>query len=246
MQWTEFAEFTAEIDGTASFELPATEYISSGRGPDGTGNVSLEVTVQEKATGHVETTTAPHTVVHSTVNLQLIPEGSSFKPSLPFSVLLVTDSPDRSLIDHDVGLETYYFDEGLSITYSEESRVNTVDGKALVSITPPEGTVAIAISWRMPAEATRPPCSRPAHSPSNSFIHLEQVRRYPRSWRSSAIQGPLDRTERQLLLRGGLAGQGGVVGRISISRYRFYRFSGDGWHVEAGRVPDVANRGGGR
>ena len=34
-EWVEFAEFTAEIDGTASFELPATEYISSGRGPDG-------------------------------------------------------------------------------------------------------------------------------------------------------------------------------------------------------------------
>ena len=47
-EWVEFAEFTAEIDGTASFELPATEYISSGRGPDGTGNVSLEVTVQKR------------------------------------------------------------------------------------------------------------------------------------------------------------------------------------------------------
>ena len=112
--------------------------------------------------------------MHSTVNLQLIPEGSSFKPSLPFSVLLVTDSPDRSLVDHDVGLETYYFDEGLSITYSEESRVNTVDGKALVSITPPEGTVAVAIL----ADAGGSYAStmlKATHSPSNSFIHLEQV-----------------------------------------------------------------------
>ena len=173
-EWVEFAEFTAEIDGTASFELPATEYISSGRGPDGTGNVSLEVIVEEKATGHVETTTAPHTVVYSTVNIRLIPEGSSFKPSLPFSVLLVTDSPDRSLIGHDVGLETYYFDEGLSITYAEESRVNTVDGKALVSITPPEGTVAIALM----ADAGGNYAStvlKAAHSPSDSFIQLEQV-----------------------------------------------------------------------
>ncbi len=173
-EWVEFAEFTAEIDGTASFELPATEYISSGRGPDGTGNVSLEVIIEEKATGHVETTTAPHAVVHSTVNLRLIPEGSSFKPSLPFSVLLVTDSPDRSLIDHDVGLETYYFDDGLSITYAEESRVNTVDGKALISITPPEGTVAIALM----ADAGGNYAStvlKAAHSPSDSFIQLEQV-----------------------------------------------------------------------
>ena len=173
-QWVEFAEFTAEIDGTASFELPAPDYISGGRGPDGAGNVSLEVTVHEKSTGHVETTTAPHTVAHSTVNVQLIPEGSSFKPSLPFSVLLVTDAPDRSLIDHDVGLETYYFDEGLSITYAEESRVNTVDGKALLSITPPEGTVAIALL----ADAGGSYAStvlKAAYSPSSSFIHLEQV-----------------------------------------------------------------------
>ena len=112
--------------------------------------------------------------MHSTVNLRLIPEGSSFKPSLPFSVLLVTDSPDRSLIDHDVGLETYYFDEGLSITYAEESRVNTVDGKALVPIDLPEGTVAVAIL----ADAGGSYAStvlKAAHSPSNSFIQLEQV-----------------------------------------------------------------------
>ena len=173
-QWEEFAEFTAEIDGTASFELPAPGYVSSGRGPDGLGNVSLEVTVQEKSTGHVETKTVPHTVVHSTVDVVLIPEGSSFKPSLPFSVLIITEGPDNGLIDQDVGLETYYFDEGLSITYAEESRVNTVDGKALLSITPPEGTVAVALM----ADAGGSYASKvlkAAFSPTNSFIHLQHV-----------------------------------------------------------------------
>ena len=175
-QWAEFAEFTAEIDGSTSFELPETGYIYGGRGPDGTGNVSLEVTVEEKLTGHVETTTAPHTVVHSPVNLQLIPESSSFKPSLPFSVLLVTESPDSSLADHEVGLETYYFDESLLITYSKESRVSTVNGKALLSITPPEGTVAVALL----ADSGGSYAStvlKAAHSPSDSYVHLEQVGR---------------------------------------------------------------------
>ncbi len=173
-QWVEFAEFTIEIDGTASFELPEPGYVSGSRGPDGAGNVSLEVTVEEKETGYIETTTASHTVVHSPVSLRLIPEGSSFKPSLPFSVLLVTESPDRSLTDYDVGLETYYLDDGLSVTYAEESRLKTVDGKALLTITPPAGTVAVAIL----ADAGGSYAStllKAAHSPSNSFIHLEQV-----------------------------------------------------------------------
>ena len=173
-QWEEFAEFTAEIDGSTSFELPETGYIFGGRGPDGAGNVSLEVTVEEKLTGHVETTTANQTVVHSPVSLQLIPESPSFKPSLPFSVLLVTESPDSTLADHEVGLETYYFDKGLLITYSEESRVSTVGGKALVTITPPEGTVAVALL----ADSGGSYAStvlKAAHSPSNSYVHLEQV-----------------------------------------------------------------------
>ncbi|MYB47690.1 MAG: hypothetical protein F4X72_00175 [Dehalococcoidia bacterium] len=172
--WEEFAEFTMDIDGTASFELPDTGYISGGDGPDGLGNISLEVTVQEKATGHVETTTAPHTVAYSTVTLDLIPEGSSFKPTLPFSVLILTDALDESLIDQDVGLETYYFDEGLYVTYSKESRIKTVDGKALITITPPEGTVAVALV----ADAGDSHAStvlKAAYSPSGSYIHLEQV-----------------------------------------------------------------------
>ena len=172
-EWEEFAEFTAPIDGTATFELPALDSISGARGPDGSGNVSLEVTVQEKETGHVETTTAPHTVSYSTVTVELIPEGSSFKPSLPFSVLILTDALDESRIDQDVGLETYYFDDGLYVTYAEESRVKTVDGKALISITPPEGTVAVALL----ADAGGGQASevlKAAYSPSGSYIHLVQ------------------------------------------------------------------------
>ena len=173
-EWEEFAEFTTEIDGTASFELPATGSVSGSRGPDGLGNVSLEVTVEEKSTGHVETATTPHTVAYSSVKLRLIPEGSSFKPSLPFSFLLVTESPDESLIDRVVGLETYYFDSGLSITYSEESRVSTVNGTALVSITPPEGTVAVALLADA-GESYASTILKAAHSPSRSYIHLEQT-----------------------------------------------------------------------
>lgn len=172
--WEEFAEFTMDIDGTASFELPDTGYISGGDGPDGRGNISLEVTVQEKATGHVEMTTAPHTVTYSTVTLDLIPEGSSFKPTLPFSVLILTDALDESLIDQDVGLETYYFDEGLYVTSAKESRVKTVDGKALISITPPEGTVAVALLADA-GDSYASTVLKAAYSPSGSYIHLEQV-----------------------------------------------------------------------
>ena len=172
--WEEFAEFSTEIDGTASFELPATGHISSGSGPEGDGNVTLNVTVLEKATGYVEETTVSHRVLTSTVSLQLIPEGPSFKPSLPFSVLLVTDSPDKEPVDRDVGLETYYFGKGLSITLAEEYRVKTVSGRALLAITPPEGTVAVALM----ADAEGSHAStvlKASYSPSGSYVHLEQV-----------------------------------------------------------------------
>ena len=92
-EWVEFAEFTTEFDGTASFELPAPGYVRSGRGPDGAGNISLEVTVEEKETGYTDT--AP-LLIRSALARQsaAIPEAllQAFLPSPCFCV----ESPDRS------------------------------------------------------------------------------------------------------------------------------------------------------
>ena len=173
-EWEQFAEFTQELDGTASFELPAPGYVAGVPGSGGKGNVTLDITVRERSTGYVESTTTLLTVVSSPVSIQLIPESPSFKPSLPLSVLLVTETPDNRPVDSDVGLEVYYFDKELSIKLGEERRVSTIKGKALFTIKPPEGSVAVTLLADAGGGHARATL-KASYSPSGSYIHLEQI-----------------------------------------------------------------------
>ncbi|MGA9350821.1 MAG: alpha-2-macroglobulin family protein [Anaerolineae bacterium] len=173
-QWEEFARFTADIDGEASFEIPPVGYVAGVPAQRGMGNVQLEVVVQEKATGYEEKTTRLLTVAQSELSLQLIPEGSSFKPGLPFNLLLVTETPDNQPVDAKVELSISYLAEDFQYFDQEMETVWTEKGKALVTVTPPSGAIALeaqaqsgdAYAWKM---------VRAGYSPSGHFIHLEQV-----------------------------------------------------------------------
>ncbi len=173
-QWEEFAHFTADIDGQASFEIPPVGYVAGVPAQRGMGNVQLEVVVQEKATGYEEKTTRLLTISPSELSLQLIPEGSSFKPGLPFNFLLVTETPDNQPVDTDVELSITYLDKDFQYFDQEMQRVQTEKGKALVKATPPSGAIALeaqaqagdAYAWKM---------VQAGYSPSGHFIHLEQV-----------------------------------------------------------------------
>ena len=94
-QWETYTTVTKNIDGEVDFELPAVGYVAGTPAGGGQGNVQLNITVEEKSTGYVEETSRLLTVAQSSVNLQLIPESSTFKPGLPFSFLIVTETPDR-------------------------------------------------------------------------------------------------------------------------------------------------------
>jgi CD109 antigen len=173
-QWEEFARFTADIDGEASFEIPPVGYVAGVPGQRGMGNVQLEVVVQEKATGYEEKTTRLLTIAPSELSLQLIPEGSSFKPGLPFNFLLVTETPDNQPLDAQVELSIAYLGEDFRQLDRKTQRVRTEKGKALVKITPPAGAIALeaharaddAYAWKM---------VQAGYSPSGHFIHVEQV-----------------------------------------------------------------------
>ncbi len=173
-QWEEFARFTADIDGEASFEIPAVGYVAGIPAQRGMGNVQLDVVVQEKATGYEEKTSRLLTVAQSDLSLQLIPEGTSFKPGLPFNFLLVTETPDNQLMDAEVEFSIGYLDEDFEIFDGDTQRVQTEKGKALVTITAPSGAIAMeahaqagdAYAWKM---------VRAGYSPSGHFIHVEQV-----------------------------------------------------------------------
>lgn len=86
-EWQEYTTFTKTIDGDTDFTVPAAEYVAGVPEAGGMGNVMLDVTVVEKATGYQEKTTRLLTVSQSSLNLQIIPSGPIFKPGLPFTFL---------------------------------------------------------------------------------------------------------------------------------------------------------------
>ena len=176
--WEEFATLVQALDGEAGFELPAAGYVAGVPGAGGLGNVTLDVTVKERATGYEEKTTHLLTVAATPVNLQVIPESGVFKPTLPFAFLVLTETPDNQPLDEDVSVVISYMDEYLDQVRRETRRVTTENGKALLKLTPPEDAVALTL------EATTDSDSGSAHaslaleagySPSGSFIHVEQV-----------------------------------------------------------------------
>ena len=172
--WEEFAAFTSDIDGATSFELPAVGYVSGTPGAGGQGNLTLEVSVTEKSTGYTERTTRLLTVANAPVNLQIIPESPAFKPSLPFSLMLVTETPDNLPVSRSVTVNLTYLDRDLKPIEQKSVAARTERGKAMLRITPPEEAMALTIE----AQSRRANASlnlEASYSPSGNFIHIEQL-----------------------------------------------------------------------
>jgi len=174
-QWEKFASYSTDIDGEAQFELPAVEYVAGVPEERGMGNVTLEITVEERATGYEEKTTRLLTVSESPVSVQLIPEGSSFKPSLPFTFLVVTETPDNKPTESRVSVEISYLGEKLEEIDHESKRVQTDNGLAMLTVTPPEEAVALMAEANTPEGAYTFVALDAAYSPSGNFIHIEQA-----------------------------------------------------------------------
>jgi len=173
-QWEEFARFTADIDGQATFEIPPVGYVAGVPGQRGMGNVQLEVVVREKATGYEEKTTRLLTIAPSELVLSLIPEGTTFKPGLPFSFLLVTETPDNQPLDAEVELSIAYLNEDFQQFDQTTRRVQTKKGKALVQVTPPSGAIALE-AHAQARDAYAHKMVQAGYSPSGHFIHVEQL-----------------------------------------------------------------------
>ncbi len=173
-EWEEYATFSKMINGETEFTLPAVGYVAGVPAAGGMGNVMLDVTVKEKATGYQEENSKMLTVSSSPLNIQIIPEGSVFKPSLPFSFLIVTETPDNKPIEAKVEVKVTYLNNEFAEEGKEEKEVNTKMGKALVEVTPPKDSIAMVIESS--AEGTQ--ASRvleAGYSPSGNFIHVEQI-----------------------------------------------------------------------
>ena len=173
-RWEEYASIVEQLDGTTTFELPAPGYVAGVPGAGGLGNVQLQITVRERSTGYVESTTQLITVAATPLNLQVIPESNVFKPGLPFSFLVVTETPDNQPLSEDVSVRIQYADKELDTFKERTEEVTTQDGKALLTVTPPPDAVAFTLeAWADEGHASL--TINAGYSPSGSFIHLEQV-----------------------------------------------------------------------
>ena len=173
-RWEEYASVIEQLDGATTFELPAPGYVAGVPGAGGLGNVQLRVTVHERNTGYVESTTQLITVAATPLSLQVIPESNVFKPGLPFSFLVVTETPDNQPLSEDVSVRIQYADKELDTFKERTEEVTTQDGKALLTVTPPPDAVAFTLeAWAKEGHASL--TINAGYSPSGSFIHLEQV-----------------------------------------------------------------------
>jgi len=180
-QWQEYATLTKTIDGEVEFELPAAQYVTGTPAGGGQGNVQLDITVTEKSTGYVEKTSRLLTVSKSSMNLQIIPEGTTFKPGLPFNILLITETPDNKPIDAKLSATITYGNDKFEDFKTEKKEITTVKGKALIELKPPSEAISMEIyafeltpvSSVQPAEASK--IIQASYSPSGNFIHLEQL-----------------------------------------------------------------------
>ena len=173
-QWEEYARFSAPIDGETTFELPPVRFVAGVPQSGGQGNVSLEVTVREKSTGYEQQTSKLLTVTSAATTLKVIPESRILKPCLPMGYLIIAQTPDGTPVDTDVHLTITYHNAAFQEASRESIRVETYNGKAIVRATPPAYAAALTIqAWSRSSYTSL--ALRSGHSPSDSFIHIEQI-----------------------------------------------------------------------
>ena len=173
-QWQQYATLTKTIDGQIDFELPAAQYVAGTPASGGQGNVQLDITVTEKSTGYVEKTSRLLTVAQSSVNLQLIPEGSVFKPGLPLNVLVLTETPGNQPVDSKVSATITYMNDKFADFKTEKKDISTSKGKALLELAPPAEAIALMIEANS-GDAYASNTLQASYSPSGNFIHIEQT-----------------------------------------------------------------------
>ena len=172
--WEEYARYDGPIDGEAAFELTSANYVAGTPADGGQGGLRLDVTVRERSTGYVEEASRLLTVATSPVRLQLVPESSSFKPGLPFSVLLVAETPDNRPVQSAAFVSVAYYDDELGVLLEEEQNFDEINGSALLALRPPDDAVAVELYARA-AGAESFLALNAGYSPSANFIHVEQT-----------------------------------------------------------------------
>ncbi|MBN1368616.1 MAG: hypothetical protein JW954_00080 [Dehalococcoidaceae bacterium] len=180
-EWETYATITRTIDGEAEFEIPAVGYVAGTPASGGQGNIQVNITVEEKSTGYVEKTSRLLTVAQTPVNLQIIPESQVFKPGLPFEILFASQTPDNKPLDIEVDITLNYSNSKFESFKTEKETLDTHNGMAILTVTPPEDAIALSIEAfeLTPSSSVQPATAskilQASYSPSGNFIHLVQA-----------------------------------------------------------------------
>jgi len=173
-EWQEYATYSSRIDGEGDFTLKPAEYVAGVAEAGGNGNVRLDITVVEDSTGYEQTTTELVTVADSPLTLQLIPESPVFKPSLPFSIMVVSETPSGEPVEAEVELRVNYYDEDYNqVGEQDTKKVQTKRGVALAQFTPPATAVRMTVDTSSGGAYAYKEVGA-SYSPSGNFIHVQQ------------------------------------------------------------------------
>jgi CD109 antigen len=152
-------------------------------GNAGAGGARLDITVRESATGYEETTSKLLTVVSAPVTLRVVPESQSFKPGLPFSVLVIAEGPDKRPVDSSVTLTIATQDANYRLLSNDTRSVNTKNGAALLEFEPHKDANVLSIQSSASVTGVSgrvngvPLTMRAAYSPTGAFLRVEQAAR---------------------------------------------------------------------
>ncbi len=173
-EWEEYATYSAAINGEGDFTIEPAGYVAGVAEAGGDGNVRLDITVVEKATGYEQTTTELITVADSPVNIKLIGESTAFKPALPFSFLVVTETPGGEPVEAAVTVNVYYYDEDYNQVGGQVTeKVETSRGTALLQLDPPKDAMRMTLDANSGDSYASAEVGA-SYSPSGSFVHVQQ------------------------------------------------------------------------
>ena len=173
-EWEVFARFSAPIDGETTFELPPVRYVAGVPQAGGQGNVQLDVTVREKSTGYEEMTSKLLTVAQAPATLRVIPESRILKPCLPLNYLIISQTPDGTPVDTDVTVTITYLNRDFQEAATETIQVPVTGGKAIFEAVAPAYAAALNLEAQA-GESYTSLALQSGHSPTDTFIHVEQV-----------------------------------------------------------------------
>ena len=171
-RWERYAEVRGEIDGKAEFELPPVEYVVSSPYQQA-GGLLLNVTVFEENTSYKQMISKLIRVVPSEIDVKIIPEGSSFKPGIPFKVLIVTRTQDGKLVDREVELVIDKISK--EDVKTERLRIKTEGGKKLIDLEPEDRVETVTIQAIVDGKEVAFVAINRAISKS-FYLHVEKVR----------------------------------------------------------------------